>query len=107
MSHEILHSINDKTINNEHVGMEYPHLYVKKYDHTLAVVIDSLPKGNLPVYASNRGRLLEIARIKKTATSIKPLIDIYTTELWLAYNHKVELNSIIDLMEVDEEFWMQ
>lgn len=89
-----------RELTNERISMPYPHVKALVVSEALALVVTSLPKGDLPVLCEHKGTLRQVASIKYSAPCINQLRKVSPLLFVKDANVSQELNSVIDVMEV-------
>lgn len=89
-----------KELTNEHISMPYPHVKVLEPSDAMALMITSLPKGDLAVICEYNGSCRQIGSIRKSAKVIRDLS--YVTKLTYSIDKETtrNINSVSDILEV-------
>lgn len=87
-------------IANERISMPYPHVELLEPSDAVALVLSSLPKGDLPVICTYQGKQRKIASICKSALVIMALMKVSKLKYSKDANSSLALRTSADIMEV-------
>lgn len=90
----------NKEITNERISMPYPHVNVLEPSDAIALVVPSLPKGDLPVICEFHGTRRQIGSIRNSALVLESLRKISSIEYVKAPNVKSVIKTSLDSVEV-------
>ena len=90
----------NQNVTNDRISMPYPHIRVLEPSNALALMVPSLPKGDLPVICEYDGTTRQIASIRKSALVISKLRKISNMEYAMNEKDKRLIDNPLDVMEV-------
>lgn len=90
----------NQNITNDHISTPYPHLMLKSPSDALALVLTSLPQGDLPVLCEYKGACRQLASIRKSALCINHLSKVSKLQYVKAVNDRVDVKDVETIMEV-------
>ena len=99
MSTNQIQSLN-ADLTNEHIKMPYPHLMMQNPNDAVALVLTSLPTGDLPVICTYKGSTRQLIKIKRSALSILPLSKVVNLVYVKSAVESVPIKSPSDILEV-------
>jgi hypothetical protein len=90
--------------------IKYPSLYITKYDEdALSVLLSGLftDGGDLPVLINYKGKLTELGAMSKTPAHIQKALRIVEVSVIIAEGDVRKVESITDLLEMEDFPWMR
>lgn len=87
-------------IANDRISMPYPHIKVLNPSDAIALVVPSLPKGDLPVICEFDNTLRKIGSILPSALVLKSLKAVTPIEYWRSAEDGFLIKSSVDILEV-------
>lgn len=87
-------------LTNDRINMPYPHVKVLAPSDSIALVVPSLPKGDLAVICEFENTLRKIGSIRNSALVLKDLQKISPIEYWKSADTGFLVKSAKDLLEV-------
>lgn len=87
-------------LTNEHISMPYPHVKVLDPSDALALILQSLPKGDLPVLCEYKGQCRQLAKIKLSAPVLLHLSKVSSITYCKEVSDAVKLVTVDDIMGV-------
>lgn len=87
-------------IANERISMPYPHVELLEPSDAVALILSSLPKGDVPVICTYQGKQRKIASIRKSALVIMALLKVSKLKFHKDANDVLPLKTSTDIMEV-------
>ena len=90
----------NRNLSLERVKMPYPHIKVLEPSDAIALVVPSLPKGDLAVICEFEGTTRKIASIAYSALVIHNLSKVSSIVFCKDENSKVRINNSTDILEV-------
>ena len=89
----------NKTLTNDHISKPYPHITVEP-SNSIALVLPTLPAGDLPVLCYFEGTCRQLGSIKRSALVLKTLIAVSKVE-YVDVTKKVKvLSNISEILEI-------
>lgn len=79
--------------------LEYPYLYIDKLTDEMAVLIYSIPKGDLPIVTTSSGKLCIIESKNFDPFHLKLFIDLYKPCMYISKEKNIELENIYDYLK--------
>ena len=89
----------NSTFALEHINMPYPHVKILEPSDALALMVPSLPKGDLAVICEYQGAVRKLASVSYSALTLNYLLKVSALELCLSKEHNCKLNSTLDILE--------
>ena len=83
----------------ERVRMPYPHVKVLEPSDALALMVPSLPKGDLSIICEYQGTVRKLASVAYSAVTLNYLYKISKIELCKDENSCYTINSAEDILE--------
>lgn len=74
---------------------------MKEDDTDLPIILDLLPKGELPLIIIYKGKLLEVRKVSKDIRTLTTLIRLYNIEVFLSDEENHTVKTIGDLIQLD------
>lgn len=99
MSTNQIQSLN-ADLTNDHISMPYPHLMMIEPNDAVALVLQSLPAGDLPVLCTYKGSTRQLTKIRRSAIPIYHLSKIVKLKYVASADKSVPLKSSVDILEV-------
>lgn len=99
MSTNLIQSLN-ADLTNDHISMPYPHLMMIEPSDAVALVLQSLPTGDLPVLCTYKGSTRQLTKIKRSAIPIFHLSKVVKLKYVASADKSVPLKSSEDILEV-------
>ena len=90
----------NQNITNEHISMPYPHVMLKNPSDALALVLTSLPQGDLPILCEYKGACRQLASIRKSALCLNNLFKVSSMQFVKSASDIITIKSVKDIMEV-------
>lgn len=87
-------------LTNEHISMPYPHLMMSNPNDAVALVLTSLPTGDLPVLCTYKGSTRQLTKIRRSALTILPLSKVVSLDYVKSATDSVPIKSPCDILEV-------
>lgn len=87
-------------LTNDHIKMPYPHLLMLNPNNAVALVLSSLPDGDLPVICTYKGSTRQLKKIRRSALAMLPLSRVVALQYVVQPGDSRPLNSAKDIMEV-------
>lgn len=94
----MIQSLN-RNLSLDKITMPYPHVKVLDPSDAVALVVPSLPTGDLPVICEYKGSVRKIASVKYSALVLDSLRKISRLEFCKNDVSSIELKSVSDIME--------
>lgn len=94
-----IQSLNPDIANNR-ISMPYPHVELLEPSDSVALVLSGLPKGDLPVICSYKGKQRKIASVLKSAVVLSTLLRVSALNYNSSETETRSLSNNIDIMEV-------
>lgn len=83
----------------------YPLIVLKAPTDELTVLIGDLPKGELPLALPIRGKLIQVAKIKKSPDALNMILRVRPFTLCVDENHSYEIKTIAEVLDLEEFTW--
>lgn len=90
----------NRDITNEHISMPYPHIMLHNPTDALAVVLESIDNGDLPILCEYKGSCRQLAAVRKSALVINTLSKVCNLSYVKAPSESVPIQSVYDILEV-------
>lgn len=87
-------------LSNDHAFREYPYVEVLDQSDALALVLPSLPRGELSVLCTYKGDTRRLAKIANSALELNKLRKVTRLVYCKSAEDKREIKTAIDIMEV-------
>lgn len=87
-------------ITNERIDMPYPHVKLLDPSDAIALVLPSLPEGDLPVLCEVNGSVRQLRSVRKSAKILAILIKISRLTYVQSKGIESELMNNTDILEV-------
>ena len=78
----------------------YPHIKLLTATDALALVVTSLPKGELPLVMTYKGETREVGKISKSALAITKLLKISDIEYVKSADERIKLKTGQDILDL-------
>lgn len=91
----------DNKFSKPRVERRYPYIQIAEKTDALAVVIDGLGSGSLPILIVEKNVEFEIARVPKTIKTFVILLKIFTCTIFINEKTKLETKNINDIFYSD------
>lgn len=89
-----------RDLTNDRISMPYPHVKALELSEALALVVQTLPTGDLPVLCEYKGTTRQVASIRRSAITLSILAKVTDLVYYLDDNSSRELKDVTDIMEV-------
>lgn len=90
----------NQNLTNDRITMPYPHVKILKPSDSIALVVPSLPKGDLPIICEFNNTTRKIGSISNSALLLKDLMRVTPIEFWKNPSEGYLIKSSLDLLEV-------
>lgn len=87
-------------IANERISMPYPHVELLEPSDAVALMLSSMPKGDIPIICTYQGKQRRIASVAKSALIFKDLLKVSKLKYHVDSQKVITLKTSIDIMEV-------
>ena len=87
-------------LTNDRISMPYPHLEILEPSDALAIVLPQLDGGELPVLCTIGESTRRLVSIRRSAIVIRDLLSITALRYHKDAEHRIDLNTVEDIMEV-------
>ena len=99
MSISQIQSLN-RELTNDKISMPYPHVVISNPSDPVALVLSSLPKGDLPIICTINNSTRMIGSIRNSAICLKHLLSVSPLVYCKAKGDTSELKTVTDILEV-------
>lgn len=89
-----------QNLTNDRIKMPYPHVKILQPSDSIALIVPTLPKGDLPLICEFDGTIRKIGSVANSALLLKDLMTITTIEYWKSASEGYLVKSSLDLLEV-------
>lgn len=86
-------------IANDRISMPYPHVRILTPSDAIALVVPSLPEGDLAIICEFNGTTRKIGSVAHSATTLSKLSRIAKIQYAKSADTVIDINNIDDIME--------
>lgn len=85
--------------SNPTVKLTYPYILVDNAGDALAIVMQSLEPGEIPILIIHEGTLYNVGSVRKSCLELAKLLQVYKFSIHLSKDEVYKINTTQDIME--------
>lgn len=100
-----IHNKIDSTFTNKREKLQYPYIFISENTDAIAVVLQDLETGDLPIMFQYQDQLIKTVSVKRSPVVLSKILKLYPFTVFYSATDSVVVNSTEELLD-ESKLWI-